>query len=115
MKKQTRSPKNKNLKPARKKTVSGKWHLKLYIAGETGKSEQALRNLKLICEEHLKGIFKLEVIDLLKQPQLAKGDQIFAIPTLIKKVPKPMRKIIGDLSDFEKVLVGLDIKSIGEI
>lgn len=85
------------------------WELKLYIAGKTSKSQTALRNLKKYCEEHLKGKYKLEVIDLLKKPQLAEGDQIFAVPTLVKKVPEPIRKIIGDLSNEEKVLVGLNI------
>lgn len=88
------------------------WELKLYIAGTTVKSQTALRNLKKYCEEHLKGKYKLEVIDLLKKPQLAEGDQIFAVPTLVKKVPEPIRKIIGDLSNEEKVLVGLNIVSI---
>lgn len=88
------------------------WELKLYIAGKTIKSQTALRNLKKYCEEHLKGKYKLEVIDLLKKPQLAEGDQIFAVPTLVKKVPEPIRKIIGDLSNEEKVLVGLNIVSI---
>ncbi len=87
-----------------------KWHLKLYVAGLTGKSKVALRNLQEICKIHLKGKYKIEVIDLLKHPQLAKGDQILAIPTLIKKIPQPARKIIGDLSNAERVLVGLDIK-----
>lgn len=85
------------------------WELKLYIAGQTLKSQTALRNLKRYCEEHLKGQYKIEVIDLLKKPQLAEGDQIFAVPTLVKKVPEPIRKIIGDLSNEEKVLVGLNI------
>jgi circadian clock protein KaiB len=85
------------------------WELKLYIAGTTIKSQTALRNLKKYCEEHLKGKYKLEIIDLLKKPQLAEGDQIFAVPTLVKKVPEPIRKIIGDLSNEEKVLVGLNI------
>ncbi|MEJ0029865.1 MAG: circadian clock protein KaiB [Bacteroidota bacterium] len=88
----------------------GKWELRLYIAGNTPKSATALRNLKKYCEEHLKGIYDIEVIDLLKNPQLAEGDQILAIPTLVKKVPEPVRKIIGDLSNEEKVLVGLDIR-----
>ncbi len=81
------------------------WELKLYIAGETLKSQTALKNLKKYCEEHLAGKYKIEVIDLLKTPQLAEGDQIFAVPTLVKKVPEPIRKIIGDLSNEEKVLV----------
>ena len=83
--------------------------LKLYIAGKTPKSITALKNLQKYCEEHLEGKYRIEVIDLLKKPQLAEGDQIFAVPTLVRKVPVPMRKIIGDLSDEEKVLVGLNI------
>lgn len=85
------------------------WELKLYIAGKTTKSVTALRNLKKYCEQHVKGKYKIEVIDLLKKPQLAEGDQIFAVPTLVKKIPEPIRKIIGDLSNEEKVLVGLNI------
>jgi len=85
------------------------WELRLYIAGETAKSQAALGNLKRYCETHLKGQYKIEVIDLLLKPQLAEGDQIFAIPTLVRKVPEPIRKIIGDLSDEVKVLVGLNI------
>jgi len=88
------------------------WELRLYIAGHTPKSVAALRNLQKYCETHLKGQYRIEVIDLLKKPQLAEGDQIFAIPTLVRKVPEPMRKIIGDLSNEEKVLVGLDIRPI---
>jgi len=86
------------------------YELRLYVAGKTPKSVTALANLKKYCEEHLKGLYSIEVIDLLLQPQLAEGDQIFAVPTLVKKVPEPVRKIIGDLSDKEKVLVGLDIR-----
>ncbi|MCC8425615.1 circadian clock KaiB family protein [Mucilaginibacter sp. UR6-11] len=85
------------------------YELRLYVAGKTAKSTMALNNLKKYCEEHLKGQYKIEVIDLLVQPQLAAGDQIFAIPTLVRKVPEPIRKIIGDLSNEEKVLVGLNI------
>lgn len=85
------------------------WQLKLYVAGQTPKSMTALSNLKNYCETHLKGQYKIEVIDLLVKPQLAEGDQIFAIPTLVRKVPAPIRKIIGDLSNEEKVLVGLNI------
>lgn len=88
------------------------YELRLYIAGKTKKSVVALENLKRICEEHLKGKYSIEVIDLLEKPQLAEGDQILAIPTLVKKVPEPVRKIIGDLSNVEKVLVGLDIRPI---
>ncbi|GAB3991143.1 circadian clock KaiB family protein [Spirosoma daeguense] len=87
------------------------WELRLYIAGKTPKSVMALNNLKKYCEEHLPGNYVIEVIDLLVQPQLAAGDQILAVPTLVKKVPEPIRKIIGDLSNEEKVLVGLDIRS----
>lgn len=90
------------------------WELRLYVAGKTSKSVTALKNLKRYCEEHLHGKYKIEVIDLLEQPQLAEGDQIFAIPTLVKKVPEPIRKIIGDLSNEEKVLVGLNIRSVKE-
>src|SRR4026209_2382731 len=85
------------------------WELRLYVAGKTPKSTTALSNLKKNCETHLKGLYKIEVIDLLEHPQLAEGDQIFAIPTLVRKVPQPMRKIISDLSNEEKVLVGLNI------
>ena len=85
------------------------WELKLYVAGKTPKSVTALRNLKKYCEEHLEGRYKIEVVDLLEKPQLAEGDQIFAVPTLVRKVPVPIRKIIGDLSNEEKVLVGLNI------
>jgi len=87
-----------------------KYELRLYVAGKTQKSVAALSNLKKYCEEHMKGEYHIEVIDLLVHPQLAEGDQILAIPTLVKKVPEPVRKIIGDLSDQEKVLVGLDIR-----
>ncbi len=86
------------------------YELRLYIAGKTAKSVTALANLKKYCEEHLKGRYKIEVIDLLEKPQLAEGDQIFAVPTLVRKVPEPIRKIIGDLSNEEKVLVGLNIR-----
>ena len=85
------------------------WELRLYIAGQTLKSVTALRNLKKYCETHLQGKYQIEVIDLLVKPQLAEGDQIFAVPTLVRKVPQPIRKIIGDLSNEEKVLVGLNI------
>lgn len=87
-----------------------RWELRLYVAGKTAKSVLALSNLQKLCEEHLKDKYVIEVIDLLVHPQLAEGDQIFAIPTLVKKVPEPIRKIIGDLSNQEKVLVGLNIR-----
>ncbi|HTI58558.1 circadian clock KaiB family protein [Mucilaginibacter sp.] len=86
-----------------------KWELRLYVAGKTERSVTALRNLQKYCEEHLKGQYKIEVVDLLEKPQLAEGDQILAVPTLVRKVPEPIRKIIGDLSNEEKVLVGLNI------
>ncbi|HEY4325209.1 MAG TPA: circadian clock KaiB family protein [Mucilaginibacter sp.] len=94
------------------KTEETNYELRLYVAGKTAKSVTALNNLKRYCEEHLKGQYTIEVIDLLVQPQLAEGDQIFAIPTLVRKVPEPIRKIIGDLSNEEKVLVGLNIRSV---
>lgn len=90
------------------------WELRLYIAGNTPRSVTALNNLKKYCEEHLQGRYKIEVIDLLVQPQLAAGDQILAVPTLVRKVPEPIRKIIGDLSNEEKVLVGLNIRPVSE-
>ena len=86
------------------------WDLRLYVAGQTAKSVAALNNLKRICEEHMKGRYHIEIIDLLKQPQLARGDQIVAVPTLVRKLPEPVRKIIGDLSNEERVLVGLDLR-----
>jgi len=85
------------------------WTLRLYVAGQTPKSITAFDNLKRICEEHLAGRFQIEVIDLLEQPQLARGDQILAIPTLVRRLPEPVRKIIGDLSNTERVLIGLDL------
>ena len=84
--------------------------LRLYIAGQTPKSLTALTNLKRICESHLTGKYRIEVIDLVKTPQLARGDQILAIPTLVRNLPTPVRKIIGDLSNTERVLVGLDLR-----
>ena len=86
------------------------WQLRLYVAGQTPKSLTAFANLKKICESHLKGRYHIEVIDLVEQPQLSRGDQILAIPTLVRKLPVPVRKIIGDLSDTERVLVGLDLR-----
>jgi circadian clock protein KaiB len=86
------------------------WELRLYIAGETPRAIAAFENLKNICEEHLAGRYHIEVIDLVKNPQLARGDQILAVPTLVRKLPPPIRKIIGDLSNTERVLVGLDIR-----
>ena len=86
------------------------WNLRLYVAGQTPKSLRALTNLKQICETYLAGQYHIEIIDLLEHPQLASGDQILSIPTLIRTLPEPMRKIIGDLSNTERVLVGLDVR-----
>ncbi|MFC6096723.1 circadian clock KaiB family protein [Flavobacterium qiangtangense] len=88
------------------------WQLLLYIAGRTPKSEKALENIKKYAEEHLAGKYSIEIIDLLVNPQLAEGDQILAVPTLVRKFPEPIRKIIGDLSNEERVLVGLNIKPL---
>ncbi len=107
-------------KPAGSKPTGGKpagnekdYILRLYVAGQTRKSLAAFANLKRICEENLKGRYKIEIIDLLENPQLARGDQILAVPTLVRQLPPPIKKIIGDLSDTEKVLVGLDIRPAG--
>ncbi|MGZ8434745.1 MAG: circadian clock KaiB family protein [Candidatus Binatia bacterium] len=89
------------------------WQLRLYVAGQTPKCLTALANLKKLCEEHMAGEYVIEIIDLLKQPQLARGDQILAIPTLVRTLPEPMHKIIGDLSNTERVLVGLDLRPVG--
>ena len=86
------------------------WKLRLYVAGQTPKSLAAFANLTSLCEERLKGCYTIEVIDLLQKPQLAKDDQILALPTLVRKLPTPIRKIIGDLSNTERVLVGLDLR-----
>lgn len=87
------------------------WMLRLYIAGETPRALRAFSNLKRICEEHLKGQYEIEVVDLRQNPTLAASDEILALPTLVRKLPPPMRKIIGDLSNEERVLVGLDLRS----
>jgi circadian clock protein KaiB len=87
-----------------------KWNLRLYTAGQSPKSLAALANLKRVCEEHLAGRYSIEVIDLLKNPRLAKDDQIVAIPTLVRKLPEPLRKLVGDLSDTERTLVGLQLR-----
>jgi circadian clock protein KaiB len=89
---------------------SANWNLRLYVAGQTPRSITAFKNLKQICEQYLKGKYHIEVIDLMENPTLARGDQILAIPTLVRKLPQPIRKIIGDLSNTERVLVGLDIQ-----
>ena len=96
--------------PARSRRAQKTYELRLYVAGQTPKSLAAFANLKKICEEHMPGQYHIEVIDLLKKPQLASGDQILAIPTLVRKLPEPIKKIIGDLSNTERVLVGLDLR-----
>lgn len=102
-----RTSARKEKKPAEQ---SPPFDLRLYVAGQTIKSMAAIANLRRICEEHLKGQYHIEVIDLLVKPQLAQGDQILAIPTLVRKLPEPIKKIIGDMSNTERVLVGLDIR-----
>ena len=96
---------------ARRKAAASRYILKLYVAGQAPKSVNAIVNIKRICEEHLQGCYQLEVIDLYQQPQLALGEQIIAVPTLLRKLPTPLRRIIGDLSNTERVLVGLDLRS----
>jgi circadian clock protein KaiB len=96
-------------------TDSQSYNLRLYVAGQTPKSLTAIANLKRICEEHLAGRYSVEVVDLLKTPQLAEGDQIVALPTLVRRLPPPLKRIIGTLSDTERVLVGLDIRSRGDL
>jgi circadian clock protein KaiB len=94
--------------PARE--ANGQYNLRLYVAGQTPKSIAAFANLKRLCEEYLPGRYKIEVIDLMENPQLAAGDQILALPTLVRKLPSPLKRIIGNLSDKEKFLVGMDLK-----
>ncbi len=105
VRKQRPGPENKDETPDEEV-----WNLRLYVAGQTAKSIKAFANLKKICEEHLEGKYTIEVVDLSTNPLLAKGDQILALPTLVRKLPPPLRKIIGDLSDSERVLVGLDLR-----
>ena len=104
-----------NVEKERRGTVGAsaageRWDLRLYVAGQTPRAVAALDNLQRLCEEHLAGKYHIEVIDLLRTPQLARGDQIVAVPTLVRKLPQPVRKIIGDLSSTERVLVGLDLR-----
>ena len=94
----------------RSKSGPREYELRLYVAGQSPRAIAALSNLKKICEEHLKGRYSVEVIDLLEHPQLARGDQILAIPTLVRKLPSPIKKVVGDLSNSDRVLVGLDLK-----
>jgi len=103
-----------NLESVKRVTTRAKpeWQLKLYVAGKTARSVAALENLKNLCETHLAGRYSIEIVDLLVNPQLAAGDQILAVPTLVRKFPEPIRKIIGDLSNQERVLVGLDVQPV---
>ncbi|MGB7599565.1 MAG: circadian clock KaiB family protein [Candidatus Sulfotelmatobacter sp.] len=112
-----KKPANASLQPMSLKEINdaGKepgevWELRLYVAGQTPRSVAAFANLKKICEDHLAGRYNIEVVDLVKHPQLAAGDQILAIPTLVRKLPQPLRKIVGDLRDTEKALVGLQLR-----
>ena len=97
--------------PRRDRSDPDFFELRLYVAGQTSRSLAALANLKRICEEHLKGRYHIEVIDLVERPQLAKGDQILALPTVVRKLPEPIRKLVGDLSDTDSALVGLDLRA----
>ena len=99
------------MKRKRPRRPEDEWILRLYTAGETARSVGALQNLEAICEQHLAGRYRIEVVDLVKHPQLARGDQIVAVPTLVRRLPPPMKRIIGDLSNENSVLVGLDLRS----
>jgi circadian clock protein KaiB len=103
-------PKRRSGTPRQHRADADFFELRLYIAGQTSRSLTALANLKRICEEHLQGRYRIEVIDLLEHPQLARGDQILALPTLVRKLPEPIRKLVGDLSNTENALVGLDLR-----
>jgi len=105
-----KTSKQRSAKKAKNASGSEKWELRLYVAGQTPKSIRAFGNLKKFCEEHVPGQYSIEIIDLLKNPKLASGDQILAIPTLVRRLPEPIRKIIGDLSNTERILVGLNIR-----
>jgi len=107
--KRLRAAKNGHVKQSDSGNLN-RWNLRLYVAGQTPRSITAFQNLKNICEEYLKGQYHIEVVDLMENPTLARGDQILAVPTLVRKLPQPIRKIIGDLSNAERVLVGLDIQ-----
>ena len=100
----------RQIRSARRYLQRERWDLRLYVAGQTDKSLRAINNLNRICKEHLEGRYSIQVIDLLEQPQLAAGDQILALPTLVRRLPEPVKKILGDLSNQERVLVGLDIR-----
>jgi circadian clock protein KaiB len=104
----------KSRRAAPRRRVPKFWQLRLYVTDQTRKSRTAFANLTKVCETHLKGRYRITVIDLLKQPQLAKGDQILAVPTVVRKLPSPVRTIIGDLSDLDRVLVGLDLREVDD-
>ncbi len=104
--------KHSRTEPTKRPRGKGRMELRLYVAGQTPRSMAALANLKSFCEERIRDRFQIEVIDLLKKPQLASGDQILAVPTLVRRLPTPMRKIIGDLSNREKLLIGLDLQPV---
>ena len=106
----TPAPKRRPRKPAKPVKTEEFYDLRLYVAGQTARSLAALDNLRKICKEHLAGRYRIRVIDLLERPQLARGDQILALPTLVRRLPVPIRKLVGDLSDTERALVGLDLR-----
>jgi len=103
-----------HVKPAKSKKAKARYLLRLYVAGMTPRSTAAIQSVTEVCEEHLKGMCELEIVDLYQQPTLAKGEQIIAVPTLIKKLPLPLRRLIGDMANKEKLLVGLDLRSKDE-
>lgn len=103
---------NVGSKPAEQSDAMALFELRLYVAGQTAKSQAAFANLERICETHLAGQYRIEIIDLVRNPQLAAGDQILAVPTLVRRLPEPIKKIIGDLSNEQRVLVGLDIQHV---
>jgi circadian clock protein KaiB len=107
--KKTGDGKSKKAAPVKKKPASPQWNLRLYVAGQTPKSLAAFANLKKICEERLANNYKIEVIDLTKQPELAQNDQIVALPTLVRKLPEPIRRVVGDLANLERVMIGMEI------
>ena len=112
MAKTKKMPARQALDSAARQRGTEKYVLRLYVAGITPRSQEAIRNVKEICETHLTGRYELEVVDIYQQPTLAKGEQIIAAPTLIKKLPMPLRKLIGNMADREKVLVGLDLRAL---
>ena len=108
---------NNNKKSTVQPSIGGtgaEWKLRLYVAGQTPKSLTAFANLKRICEEHLAACYEIEVIDLLKHPELAQSDQIIAVPTLVRKLPEPIKRIVGDLSNSERVIVGMNLEQVGQ-